>query len=415
MSRDIKIVLAGHIDHGKSTLIGRLLYETGSLSDELTAALARIADAGDEDRTFAYVLDHLSEERHSNITIDTAQVFLRYEDRHYVLIDAPGHKEFVRNMITGASQADAAILIVSASDGVCEQTRRHCNLLAMLGVRHILIVVNKMDNVLYSRRIFEHIRQDLADHMARLGLTARLVLPMSAQRGENLIRRSDQMPWYGGPTLMQELASLDVRQDDADLLAVPVQDVYQCDGDQAWRVGGRIESGSLTTGQAVWLYPDGGQATVAGIQTFNGDVAGAKQDWCVLLRLEAQQSPRRGQIIAGPGSALKAGRQARARIFWMSQQPLAEGASFEFACATQAATCTVERIVRVIDSATLEPVTPPRAEARFTEIVEADISFDAPMIHLPFAQLPELGRFTLSVDKEVCAGGIFDIPATTGS
>ena len=407
---ELKIVLAGHIDHGKSTLIGRLLYETGSLSAELSALLAPIAETGGEERAFAYVLDHLAEERADNITIDTAQVFLRRPERHYVLIDAPGHKEFVRNMVTGASQADAALLIVAANDGVCEQTRRHCNLLAMLGVRQIVIAVNKMDKVMYSRRIFEFIRDQLARHLAGLGLTPAAIVPLSAQRGENLLRSSDRLGWYTGRTLMAELEALSPARPVQAMLVVPVQDVY-ADG---WAAG-RVEAGCLSAGQGVTVNPAGQSATVEELTTFKGAVAHAPAGWCVAMRLSGSALAR-GMTLSDAARPLPARPSATAKLFWMSQQPLRAGAEFLFHCATQGCGVRVVAIDRRIDSATMETIPAPGetaqtdatpAEAHFTDIVEVRLQFDQPIVYLPFGELPEIGRFTLSQDKEVVAGGIF--------
>jgi small GTP-binding protein len=423
---ELKIVLAGHIDHGKSTLIGRLLYETGSLSQEMAALLAPIAETGGEERAFAYVLDHLAEERADNITIDTAQVFLRRPDRHYVLIDAPGHKEFVSNMVTGASQADAALLIVAANDGVCEQTRRHCNLLALLGVRQIVIAVNKMDKVMYSRRIYEFIRDELTRYLAGLGLTAAAIVPMSAQRGENLLRPSERLAWYAGKTLMAELEALSSAKRVDSMLVVPVQDVY-ADG---WAAG-RVEAGQLSAGQRVTVNPGGQAATVEELSIANGPAATAATGWCVAMKLSGAM-PARGMTLSGPGLPLPAHTSAKAKLFWMSHQPLRPGEQYLFHCATQGCTARVVAIDRRIDSATMETIAsqpaagepgapsaapaqtetaarPPAApaEAQFTDIVEVRLEFDQPVVYLPFGELPELGRFTLSQDKEVVAGGIF--------
>ncbi len=407
--------MAGHIDHGKSTLLGRLLYETGSLSDETAAALAAIADTGGEERAFAYVLDHLAEERSGNITIDTAQVVLRMHGRHYVLIDAPGHKEFVRNMVTGASQADAAMLIVAANEGVREQTRRHLNLLAMIGVRRVIVSVNKMDKVLYSRLIFDHIRGDLARNAGRLGAMDVTFVPMSAQRGENLIRRCGKTPWYTGPTLVEAMAQLRPSRPVRDLLVMPVQDVYGADGGQG-TVAGRVESGLLSVGSRVGVYPDGPPAKVEAIETFKGPVTSAGEGWCVGVKLAIDgggEAIRRGQVIGPADRRLAASGKGAARLFWMSHAPLAEGAKFTLHCATQAAQCTVKAIRQRIDSATLDPIEIGHApgssaqEAQYTDIVEAELLMEPAIIHLPFSELPELGRFTLSLDKEVCAGGVF--------
>ena len=423
---DIHLVLAGHIDHGKSTLIGRLLYETGNLSDEATAALAAIdadAQAGGEDRRFAYVLDHLAEEREDNITIDTAQVFVRLGNRHYTLIDAPGHREFVRNMVTGASQADAAILLVAANEGVREQTRRHANLLAMLGVRQVLIVVNKMDKVLWSRMIFEHIASELTAHAAAVGLPSPTIIPLSAQRGVNLVRRAlndESFAWYTGPTLLEAIERLEPAGHHGQAAVMPVQDVYPGDGGDM--LVGQIESGTFRRGDRVCVRPDGPAGTIERIETLQGDVESAGAPWSVAVRIAAcpveacrsaqfdddkthGKAPvlRRGQVITANDHPLPAVRTTRGRAFWMSPQPLRAGDTFQFRCATQEVACRVEKLISRVNSETLLPLEKDQAE--FTDIVELELSFDSPAVLTSFDALPALGRFTLCRDKEVCAGG----------
>lgn len=435
---DIRLVLAGHIDHGKSTLIGRLLYETGNLSEETTAALAAIdtdSQAGGEDRRFAYVLDHLAEERRDNVTMDTAQVFIRLGGRHYTLIDAPGHREFVRNMVTGASQADAALLMVAANEGVREQTRRHANLLAMLGVRRIVVVVNKMDKVLWSRNIFDHIATELTTHTAAMGLPAPTFIPLSAQRGVNLVRRGtvEALAWYTGPTLLETIERLEPAASRGGLSALPAQDVYAPDGQAI--VVGQIEAGQFRRGQQVRLCPDDARGSIQSIETFRGEVESAAAPWNVAVRLAwhgrpahasqghpapgasqdqgqpAGQAPvppcpaRRGQVMTPADQPLRAVRSARGRAFWMSEQPLQPGATYQFRCATQEVTCRVEALLARVNSETLLPLECDRAE--FTDIVEVQLAFDQPAVLASFDELPALGRFTLCRDKDVFAGGIF--------
>jgi bifunctional enzyme CysN/CysC len=414
---DIRIVLAGHIDHGKSTLIGRLLYETGNLPDELAEALQAVdrdAQAGGEDRRFAYVLDHLSEERRNNITIDTAQVFIRLAGQHYTLIDAPGHREFVRNMVTGASQADAALLLVAANEGVREQTRRHCNLLAMLGIRQIIVVVNKMDKVLFSQRIFQHIADELTRHLAQSGLQPPIVVPLSAQRGINLLRRPQEtgadgngLAWYSGPSLVEVIQAVQPAIKSDMLPAMPVQDVYDRDGNAV--LAGRIEGGHFAAGDRVALGPDGSVGTIRSIETFAGPTPRASAGWCVAVDIQGlSDHPRRGQVMTPADKPLPVCRRIVGRLFWMSQTPLRDGSDFQFRCGTQEVACRVDRIVSRINSETL--LAAPSADVvEFTDIAQAELSFEQGVVMTAFGDLPELGRFTLCRDKEVYAGGIVQV------
>lgn len=400
---DIKIVMAGHVDHGKSTLLGRLLYETRSLSDETLAQLDKISSNDGEDHAFAYVLDHLAEERKFNITIDTTQVFFQAHGRRYVMIDAPGHKEFVRNMVTGAAQADAAILVVAANEGVCEQTRRHANLLALIGIKNIMVAVNKMDSVMYSQKVFNHICEELGQHLIKMGVVARVFTPISAQRGDNLTRRSGRMPWNMGNSLLEHLKTLRPAAGAKPVLAMPIQSLHK--NGSAPKAMGRVESGTLKVGQNILVMPTGAKAQVKSIETFRGQVPQATSGWCVSVTIEPPLPLGRGMILADSEKALPAANSTRARVFWMSHQPLKVGQTFDIQCACQETRCTLREIAKRTDSSSLQTIED-ASHAEFTDIVEAVLDFDKPLIQTKFNEMEELGRFTLSRENEVCAGGI---------
>ena len=204
----LSFVIVGHVDHGKSTLIGRLLFDTDSLPPDKIEEIKK-ASAGQGRRTeFAYLLDHLEEERKQGITIDTTQVFFKSPKRRYVIIDAPGHVEFVKNMITGASQAEAAVLIVDVAEGVKEQTRRHSYMLSLLGLKQVVVVMNKMDLVDFSQETFDSVKNDVTQWLKSIDIEPKLYIPISAIDGENVIAKSEKMDWYTGPTLLESLDTL---------------------------------------------------------------------------------------------------------------------------------------------------------------------------------------------------------------
>src|SRR5436190_3097016 len=206
----LKVVFVGHVDHGKSTLIGRILEETGSLPEGKIEALRASCDAEGRQFEYAFVLDHLAEEQQQNVTIDTTQIHFRTPSRHYVIIDAPGHEEFLKNMITGAASADAAVVVIAADEGVREQSRRHGQLLSLLGVREIIVAVNKMDLVGYGRGRFEEIEKEYAGFLNPLGVTPRLFVPLSAAADENIKENDGPLKWFAGPSLLEALDQLDV-------------------------------------------------------------------------------------------------------------------------------------------------------------------------------------------------------------
>src|SRR5215211_3910397 len=244
----LKIVFVGHVDHGKSTLIGRILHDTGSLPEGKLDAIKQACVAEGMEFEFAFLLDALLEEQAQNITIDTTQIPFRTAMRRYVIIDAPGHKEFLKNMITGAASADGAVLVIAANEGVSEQSRRHTYLLSLLGIRQILVVVNKMDLVGFDATTFAAIEDEYREFLHSVGLNAARFIPASARSGENVARRiRATMSWYDGPTLLEALDEVETPRASLDQpLRFCVQDVYRFDERRI--IAGRIESGRLRAG-----------------------------------------------------------------------------------------------------------------------------------------------------------------------
>jgi len=207
----LKFVIVGHVDHGKSTLIGRLLYDTGSISPDKIEEIKKTSSDLGRETEFAYLLDHLEEERQQGITIDTTQVFFKSDKREYVIIDAPGHVEFVKNMITGASQAEGALLIVDAEEGIKEQTRRHAYILSMLGLKNAVVVFNKMDLVGFDKQKFDMLKKNAQEMMKSINIEVSSCIPVSAKRGDNIVNISKDMAWYQGPTVLEALDRLEKR------------------------------------------------------------------------------------------------------------------------------------------------------------------------------------------------------------
>src|SRR3954454_15480382 len=240
----VRIVIVGHVDHGKSTLVGRLLHETGSLPEGKLEMLKAASARRGMPFEWSFLLDALQTERDQGITIDTTQIRFRTRSREVVLIDAPGHAEFLRNMITGAAQADGAVLIIDALEGVRDQTRRHGYLLHLLGIKQVAVVVNKMDRVAFSEARFREINAEISAHLIGLGVTPSAVIPISARDGDGVTERTPRLEWYNGPTVLEALDALQAaRAPDRLPLRLPVQAVYKFDDRRI--VAGRIESGSL--------------------------------------------------------------------------------------------------------------------------------------------------------------------------
>src|SRR6201995_4731101 len=261
----IRIVIVGHVDHGKSTLVGRLLHETGSLPEGKLEMLKEVSARRGMPFEWSLLLDALQTERDQGITIDTTQIRFRTRSRDVVLIDAPGHAEFLRNMITGASQADGAVLIIDALEGVRDQTRRHGYLLHLLGVKQVAIVVNKMDRVDFNAARFQAISDEISTHLTGGGVTPTAVIPISARDGDGVALRTPRIDWYNGPTVVEALDTLEpARPLEKLLLRLPVQAIYKFDDRRI--VAGRIESGKLAAGDEIVIMPAGKIARIRSVE-----------------------------------------------------------------------------------------------------------------------------------------------------
>jgi translation elongation factor TU len=404
-----KVVIVGHVDHGKSTLIGRLLHDTGTIPpDKLETIRQACADAG-QPFEFAYITDQIREERLQGITMDTTQIFFHSAQRDYVIIDAPGHREFLKHMITGASQAEGAMLVIDAHEGVQEQTRRHACLLAFLGLTRPVVLVNKMDLADYREDVYAALRDEIAHLLPTLGLTVADPIPIVAADGDNIAAQSTRMPWYDGPTLLEALDGLPKRQALTEApVRMPIQDVYHVHGERI--VVGQIESGALHDGDRLCLLPDGQPVTVAGIREFGRERHAAECGENTGLLLDGATDPRRGQLlVAANAPAPPSTREVRGAICWLSGQPLHRGEHLTFRCNTQDAPCTVSAILQRLDSSSLafsEENAPCLYE---TEIGHVVLATDTPVIVEPFAVTPALGRFVLEREGAIVAGGVIAV------
>ncbi|HUV38126.1 MAG TPA: GTP-binding protein, partial [Planctomycetota bacterium] len=372
-------VIVGHVDHGKSTLIGRLLFDTQSLPREKMEEVARLSKELGRETELAFVMDHLQEERDQGITIDTAQTFFHTAKRDYVIIDAPGHKEFIKNMITGAAQAQAALLIVDADEGVREQTRRHAYLLGMLGLEQITVVINKMDKVGWSRDRFDEVSSDILLFLDVIGLTPMHIVPISAKDGDNVARRSVKMPWYAGPTVLEVLDAFAVPPKAvAGPMRFPVQDVYKVD-DKRMLVG-RVESGVLHAGDAVVFLPSNSESRVKTVEKFLSDpLERAEAGESIGITLEDPLFVERGQVACPTDAPATVTDTIRANVFWMSRTRLTPGEKLRIKQATQEVSAEVTEIARRIDSSSLEVIAENSDELQNNEIAELTIRTKTPI------------------------------------
>jgi len=399
----LKFVIVGHVDHGKSTLIGRLLYDTNSISQSKIEEIKQLCDSLGKDMEFGYVMDHLEEERDQGITIDTAQTFFNTEKRDYVIIDAPGHVEFLKNMISGASQAEAAVLIVDAEEGVKEQTKRHAYILGMLGLSQVIVVINKMDLVGNSQQRFEEVKKDLLQFLSGIKIIPSYVIPISAKNGDFIASKNSKMGWYNGHTVLEALGTFKIKENANNKpLRYMVQDVYNFD---KRIIVGRVESGIIRKGDEITVLPSGEKTRVKSVEEFLKEVTEAEAGKCTGITTQNKLFVDRGNVIVHDSDRPVVTDRIKANLFWMDKIPYKMGASVWFRCGTQEVSCEIEKINRVIDSSTLEMIAENASEIKNREVADVIIRTSKPVVVENFNKIEELGRFVLGKDDTI-AGGI---------
>lgn len=401
----LKLVIVGHVDHGKSTLIGRMLHDTGSLPDGKAEAVKAMSERRGMPMEWAFVLDALQAERDQGITIDTTQIFFKTAARPYVIIDAPGHKEFLKNMVSGAASADAAILVVDAKDGVQEQTRRHGYILHLLGLDQVVVAVNKMDLVDYDQGRFEQVADEVRVYLTSMGITPSHILPVSARHGDGLAAIPERMPWFTGPTLIDALDSLPAKPLPVDLpLRFPIQGVYKFDERRI--LAGRIESGRLTVGDELLFGPTNARAKVKSIEAWGVDapVTGASAGQSIGITLDDQLFVERGHVASHTNDPPVETNVFRARIFWLGRAPMEVGRRYKLKLATMDHPVEVQSIERVIDVGDLSERPADRIERN--EVGEVILRARATLAIDPFTDNPKLGRFVLIDGYDMAGGGL---------
>jgi bifunctional enzyme CysN/CysC len=365
--RRLRVVFVGHVDHGKSTLIGRIFYDTKSLPDGKVEQIQAACKEEGLEFEYAFLLDALLEEQAQNITIDTTQIQFKTAKRPYVIIDAPGHKEFLKNMITGAASADAAVLLIAANEGIQEQSKRHGYLLSLLGIRQVVVAVNKMDLVGFRQDVFEQVVKDYTAFLTDIGLEARAFIPISARSGINVAQREPagtdpkshvrNPKWYSGPTITDMLDSFEPPKPLNDLpLRFPVQAVYRFDERRI--IAGRIEAGSLKVGDTLVFSPGNKTGVVKSIENWNAPTkTSATAGESIGITLTEQIFVERGHVASLETDAPIESNRFKARLFWMGKRNLTVGERYKLKLTTQELDAEVVSIERIIDASTRCPAT----------------------------------------------------------
>jgi bifunctional enzyme CysN/CysC len=406
----MQIVIGGHVDHGKSTVVGRLLADTGSLPEGKLEQVKALCERTSRPFEYAFLLDALKDEQAQGITIDAARVFFKTARRHYIIIDAPGHIEFLKNMVTGASRAEAALLVIDAHEGIQENSRRHGYMMSMLGIRQIAVIANKMDLVGYDQRHFEGIVREYGEFLARIGVHPACFIPAAGRDGDNIATRSARMRWYDGPTVLEALDRFEADPPALDKpFRLPVQDVYKftAQGDDRRIVAGTIESGVLHSGDEVIFYPSGKKGRVKSLEGFNrlpqsearaGEAAG--------FTLTEQIYIARGELVALAGQKKpEVTTRLKVSLFWLGKQPLVKKRDYILKLGTARAACRLEEVHRVVDASSLS-TSETRDRIERHEVAECTLKLNRAVAFDTADELAGTSRFVIIDDYEIRGGGI---------
>ncbi len=402
----LRIVVVGHVDHGKSTLIGRLLYDTQALPEGAIDKVKRICREKGKFFEYAYLLDAFEEEQKQGITIDTTQIQFFTAQRDYVIIDAPGHKEFLKNMISGAANAEAALLIVDAQEGIQEQSKRHGYILSLLGIKQVYVIINKMDIINYSEEKYQQIKAEFAGFLANLNVIPLKYIPASAFLGENITTASARMPWYNGEPVLQ---ALDLFQKDKGFeekpLRFPIQDVYKFDDRRI--IAGRIETGRLRVGDQILISPGNKTTTVKSIEYWvnkdKREVVEAGQS--VGITVSDEFFNKRGEIISQVAEPPLESNIFNANLVWMGKHDLVKNKQYKLKLATQEMECEIQAINQVVDVASLATVQDAQRVST-NDVAEVVIKTKQVVCFDPFNENQSTGRFVLVDGYNVNGGGI---------
>ena len=402
----LNIVVVGHVDHGKSTLLGRLYADTGSLLEGKLEKVQAICRQQGKEFEYAFLFDTFLEEQEQGITIDTARTFFTWNTRQYIIIDAPGHKEFLKNMISGAARAEAALLLIDALEGVKEQSKKHGHLLSLLGVKQVVVVVNKMDLVEYRQDSFEGIEKEYREFLAQLKVVPERVVPVSAKHGENLVTRSKRMAWYRGPTVLETLGLFKKEAARAEQpLRLPVQDVYKFDARRI--VAGRVTAGGLKVGDRLVFSPSNKTANIKSVEAFNVEPppTAAQAGHSVGITLDEPIFVERGEIASHQDAVPLVSTAFRANVFWLGRRPLERSRKYVLRLATRQVDCEVAAIHRIVDAADLDQRQGGNAVGK-NEVADLTLRTKFPLAFDLYAEFEATGRFVIVDDYDISGGGI---------
>ncbi|RLG21881.1 translation elongation factor EF-1 subunit alpha [Candidatus Micrarchaeota archaeon] len=412
----MNLVFIGHVDHGKSTTVGRLLLDSGAITDAQLRKLKEEAEKlGKPTFEFAFVMDKLKEERERGVTIDVMHKDFKTQKYYFTIIDAPGHRDFVKNMITGTSQADAAVLVVSAKEGQQEQTKEHAFLAKTLGVKQMIVTINKMDTVDYAESRFNEVKNDVSKLLKTIGYNIEKVpfVPISAYKGDNVVKKSENMAWYKGKTLIETLDDLEPPEKHTDKpLRLPIQDVYNITGVGMVPVG-RVETGVLKTGDKVIIMPSGAVGEVKSIEMHHQPMQQAEPGDNIGFNLKGvdKKAVKRGDVVGHPENPPTVAEEFTAQIVVLNH-PTAITVGYQpvIHCHTAQVACSVTEIVKKIDPKTGQALEEKPDFIKTGDVAVVKFKPTRPMVVERSQDFPQLGRFAVrDMGRTIAAGMVIDV------
>lgn len=406
----MNIVIVGHVDHGKSTVIGRLLADTGSLPEGKLEFVKEYCRKNSRPFEYAFLLDALKDEQAQGITIDTARCFFKTRKRDYIIIDAPGHIEFLKNMVTGASRAEAALLVIDAKEGIRENSKRHGHIVSMLGIRQVVVLVNKMDLVGFDKDVFNSITSEFTEFLNKVNIKPINFIPISAFNGDNIASRSANTLWYDGPTVLEQLDGFVNKKENRELpFRMPVQDIYKFteEGDDRRIVAGTVLSGSISSGDEVVFLPSQKRSVIKSIEGFNtAPKSTVYADEATGMTLTTQIYIKPGELMvkASEKQPIVSSR-FKVNIFWVGKAPLIKNKNYKLKIGTMRIAVKLVEILSIIDAAELN-IDTFKDQIERHDVAECILETAKPIAFDPISEIELTGRFVIVDNYEISGGGI---------
>lgn len=409
MEELLSVVTVGHVDHGKSTVIGRMLADAGALPDGKLEAIKENCKRNSKPFEYAFLLDALKNEQAQGITIDTARCFFQTEKRRYIIIDAPGHIEFLKNMVTGASRAEAALLVIDASRGVEENTRRHGYFLSMLGIRQVAVLVNKMDLVGYKQSVYDDIKDEYEKFLKKINIVPKTFIPVSGMEGDNIAHKSENMPWYEGLTVLQQMDEFNTIPAPENMpFRMPVQGVYKFTGSNDSRriIAGTVDAGKVRAGDQLVFYPSGKKTSVKTLEVFNAETPTEfTAENAAGFTMTEEIFVKRGEIAClASEEAPQVGVRMKVNLFWLGKENLKLNKTYFLKCGTAKVEMRLESVERVVNASDLSCIS--RQYVEKNEVAECILKLDRPIAFDLAGTIEATSRFVIVDDYEIAGGGI---------